>query len=83
MHFNNQTGIFIFVATKGNKQNKRKQLIEKVVDENITKCYINKVASERRSSSLKTERNKQRETSILFYDARQTNFIGEFDPGSG
>ena len=34
-------------------------------------------------SSLKTERNKQRETSILFYDARQTNFIGEFDPGSG
>ena len=36
-----------------------------------------------RQSSLKTERNKQRETSILFYDARQTNFIGEFDPGSG
>ena len=66
LHFNNQTGIFIFVATKGNKQNKRKQLIEKVVDENITKCYIDKVASERRSSSLKTERNKQRETSILF-----------------
>ena len=29
LHFNNQTGIFIFVATKGNKQNKRKQLIEK------------------------------------------------------
>ncbi|PEF43889.1 hypothetical protein CN324_02800 [Bacillus anthracis] len=24
LHFNNQTGIFIFVATKGNKQNKRK-----------------------------------------------------------
>ena len=83
MHFNNQTGIFIFVATKGNKQNKRKQLIEKVVDESITKCYIDKVASERQSSSLKTERNKQRETSIFFLDARQTNFIGEFDPGSG
>ena len=83
MHFNNQTGIFIFVATKGNKQNKRKQLIEKVVDENITKCYIDKVASERRRSSLKTERNKQRETSIFILDARQTNFIGEFDPGSG
>ncbi len=35
------------------------------------------------SSSLKTERNKQRETSIFILDARQTNFIGEFDPGSG
>uniref|UniRef100_UPI00397F1E39 hypothetical protein n=1 Tax=Bacillus pacificus TaxID=2026187 RepID=UPI00397F1E39 len=46
LHFNNQTGIFIFVATKGNKQN---NLLKKVVDENITKCYINKVASERRS----------------------------------
>ncbi|ACM10605.1 conserved hypothetical protein [Bacillus cereus Q1] len=57
--------------------------MKKVVDENITKCYINKVASERRSSSLKTERNKQRETSIFILDARQTNFIGEFDPGSG
>ena len=34
-------------------------------------------------SSLKTERNKQRETSIFILDARQTNFIGEFDPGSG
>ena len=31
LHFNNQTGIFIFVATKGNKQNKRKQLIEKLL----------------------------------------------------
>ncbi len=84
LHFNNQTGIFIFVATKGNKQNKRKTTYwKKVVDENITKCYIDKVASERRSSSLKTERNKQRETSIFILDARQTNFIGEFDPGSG
>ncbi|MCU5297636.1 hypothetical protein OCD74_13295 [Bacillus paranthracis] len=35
------------------------------------------------TSSLKTERNKQRETSIFILDARQTNFIGEFDPGSG
>ncbi|MGR5996231.1 hypothetical protein ACT7DF_00060 [Bacillus cereus] len=52
-----------------NKTNE-KQLIEKVVDENITKCYIDKVASERRSSSLKTERNKQRETSIFILDAR-------------
>ncbi|WP_431184027.1 hypothetical protein [Bacillus mycoides] len=34
-------------------------------------------------SSLKTERNKQRERQFLFLDARQTNFIGEFDPGSG
>ncbi|MCC2375690.1 hypothetical protein, partial [Bacillus paranthracis] len=41
--------------------------MKKVVDENITKCYINKVASERRSSSLKTERNKQRETSIFYF----------------
>ena len=65
-----------------NKTNE-KQLIKKVVDENITKCYIDKVASERQSSSLKTERNKQRETSIFILDARQTNFIGEFDPGSG
>ncbi|MCU5347663.1 hypothetical protein OCB12_22370 [Bacillus cereus] len=44
-----------------------KQLIEKVVDENVTKCYIDKVASERPSSSLKTERNKQRETSIFIF----------------
>ncbi|ATI57625.1 hypothetical protein CPZ31_03525, partial [Bacillus cereus] len=29
---------------------------------------------------MKTERNKQRETSIFILDARQTNFIGEFDP---
>ncbi|WP_157383793.1 hypothetical protein [Bacillus mycoides] len=57
--------------------------MKKVVDENITKCYINKVASERQTSSLKTERNKQRERQFLFLDARQTNFIGEFDPGSG
>ncbi|PKJ52043.1 hypothetical protein BM74_25760, partial [Bacillus thuringiensis] len=28
---------------------------------------------------MKTERNKQRETSIFILDARQTNFIGEFD----
>ena len=41
------------------------------------------VANERWTSSLKTERNKQRETSIFILDARQTNFIGEFDPGSG
>ncbi|VXB90336.1 hypothetical protein BACI71_140002 [Bacillus mycoides] len=34
-------------------------------------------------SSLKTERNKQRKRQFLFLDARQTNFIGEFDPGSG
>ncbi|MED1163748.1 hypothetical protein P4U05_28180 [Bacillus paranthracis] len=34
-------------------------------------------------SSLKTEQNKQRETSFFILDARQTNFIGEFDPGSG
>ncbi|MGX1461661.1 hypothetical protein ACUXG3_006064, partial [Bacillus thuringiensis] len=53
--------------------------MKKVVDESITKCYIDKVASERQSSSLKTERNKQRETSIFILDARQTNFIGEFD----
>ncbi|OXR54126.1 hypothetical protein BM74_15470, partial [Bacillus thuringiensis] len=26
---------------------------------------------------MKTERNKQRETSIFILDARQTNFIGE------
>ncbi|SCC61632.1 Uncharacterized protein BW664_04967 [Bacillus mycoides] len=32
---------------------------------------------------MKTERNKQRERHFLFLDARQTNFIGEFDPGSG
>ncbi|MED1010163.1 hypothetical protein [Bacillus mycoides] len=36
----------------------------------------------RQTSSLKTERNKQRERQFLFLDARQTNFIGEFDPGS-
>ena len=47
------------------------------------KMLYKEVANERPSSSLKTERNKQRETSILFLDARQTNFIGEFDPGSG
>ncbi|EJS49469.1 hypothetical protein ICG_04743, partial [Bacillus cereus BAG1X1-3] len=29
---------------------------------------------------MKTERNKQRERQFLFLDARQTNFIGEFDP---
>ncbi|AAS38943.1 hypothetical protein BCE_0007 [Bacillus cereus ATCC 10987] len=32
---------------------------------------------------MKTKRNKQRETSIFILDARQTKFIGEFDPGSG
>ncbi|OSM09641.1 hypothetical protein BTH38_29445 [Bacillus toyonensis] len=58
----------MFVATRGNKRNKRKTTyFKKVVDENITKCYIDKVASERRSSSLKTERNKQRETSIFIF----------------
>ncbi|AXK21657.1 hypothetical protein BK709_13340, partial [Bacillus thuringiensis serovar shandongiensis] len=58
----------MFVATRGNKRNKRKTTyLKKVVDENITKCYIDKVASERRSSSLKTERNKQRETSIFIF----------------
>ncbi|EJR02041.1 hypothetical protein II3_01583, partial [Bacillus cereus MC67] len=30
---------------------------------------------------MKTERNKQRKRQFLFLDARQTNFIGEFDPG--
>ncbi|WP_265960117.1 hypothetical protein [Bacillus sp. DHT2] len=64
------------------KQTKTTFKIKKVVDENITKCYIDKVASAA-MSSLKTERNKQRETSIFILDARQTNFIGEFDPGSG
>ena len=33
-------------------------------------------------TSLKIERNKTK-TSIFILDARQTNFIGEFDPGSG
>ncbi|MDZ5608663.1 hypothetical protein U2I54_16705, partial [Bacillus pseudomycoides] len=61
--------------------NENNFLNKKVVDENITKCYINKVASAA-MSSLKTERNKQRETSIFILDARQTNFIGEFDHGS-
>ena len=68
LHFNKRTGIFIFVATRGNKRNKRKTTyLKKVVDENMTKCYIDEVASERRSSSLKTERNKQRETSIFIF----------------
>ena len=44
-----------------------KRILKKVVDENITKCYIDKVASERQTSSLKTERNKQRETSIFIF----------------
>ncbi|WP_415782940.1 hypothetical protein [Bacillus manliponensis] len=44
---------------------------------------MRKSPNEAAISSLKTERNKQRETSIFIYEARQTNFIGEFDPGSG
>ena len=28
LHFNNQTGIFIFVATKGNKQNNENNLLK-------------------------------------------------------
>ncbi len=35
-------------------------------------------------SSLKTEQGTNNvKRQFLFYDARQTNFIGEFDPGSG
>ncbi len=63
---------------KRQKRNFKTQLTSKNEDVNMMKSLL-----KRWTSSLKTERNKQRETSIFILDARQTNFIGEFDPGSG
>ncbi len=63
---------------KRQKRNFKTWLTSKNEDVNMMKSLL-----KRWTSSLKTERNKQRETSIFILDARQTNFIGEFDPGSG
>ncbi len=82
LHFIFHHDILITVADAETQKTTKKKL-KNLVDIEKRRCYHKEVANERPSSSLKTERNKQRETSIFILDARQTNFIGEFDPGSG